>query len=286
MIFTKLLQRLQDFAPEHLAASYDNIGYQIGWADKDVHKVCIATDATDSVIAQAVERGADLLISHHPVIWQPLTKVLAEDYSGGRVISLIRADINYITMHTNFDVAHMGRRAADILGLLDCRVFEVTHEGAATAWQERERFDADMKKAPAQGTPSPLGYGRVGRLPTPMTLADYTAHVRQSFELDSVRVYGNSSGVIASAAIMPGSSSSDAPQYAAAAAIDLYITGEIKHSLALEMLARGISVIEAGHFGTEKIFVPAMIEFFGRELPEVEVFAATESSPWAVVSGQ
>ena len=261
MIFDKLMEQLEAFTPAHLALSSDNSGYQIGRADKAVHKVCMATDATLDVIRQAKDSGADLLIAHHPIIFKPIARVTDDDFSGRRIIELIRSDINFVALHTNFDVAHMGSMAAGMLGLRDYKVFEVTRtEDAAT-----------------------LGIGCHGRLPRPMSLRECAEHVQATFKLDSLRVYGDGESPIDSAAISPGSTGLNAPMLAQKAGVDLYITGEIKHSTALALLSEGISVIEAGHFGTEKIFVPAMMEFFGREIPELEVFAAKESNPFYVL---
>ena len=279
MIFNELLEKLEAFAPAHLALEYDNTGYQIGRGDKEIGKICLAIDATPDVIAQAVGGGADLLIAHHPIIFRPMARVTDADFSGRRIISLIRADINFVALHTNFDVAHMGRVAADLLGLAERRVFEVSWVGAAAPIVDMGG-PSSRESGPGTGE---LGIGCFGRLPRPMSLAAYAAHVRTVFALDSLRLYGDGDTLIGGVAISPGSAGANAAALARKAGVDLFITGEIKHSTALSLLSEGISVIEAGHFGTEKIFTPAMMEFFAGELPELEVFAAKEDNPFYVL---
>ena len=259
MIFNDVLGKLENLAPFKYALSKDNTGFQLGRYDKEIKKVCLATDVTDDVIEQAVSGGADLILTHHSLIYSPLAQILDDDITGQRVIKLIRSDINYMSMHTNFDVKVMADYAADILGLEERQVFYPT-------------YDEDGNE----------GIGRYGILPGKMKLCECSEHVKSRFNLDSVRVFGLNTAVVNTAAICPGSSS-DILQYAIKAKVDVLITGDIKHSMALEALAHGINLIDAGHYGTEKIFVPYMKEYFMRELPEVEVLVAVESNPFYIV---
>jgi len=254
------LAKLEALSPIKFALEFDNTGFQIGRKEKEVHKICLATDVTDDVIEQAISGEADLLLTHHALIFKPLAQILADDIIGRRVLKLIRHDINYMSMHTNFDVIGMADYAADMLALSKRQVLMVTY------------IEKDVRE----------GIGRFGTLPRPAALGECAETVKSSFNLDSVRVYGESSRIIKTAAVSPGSGS-DALIYARKANVDLLITGDIKHSMALEALAYGIALIDAGHFGTEKIFVPYLKEYFEREMPTVEVIAAEEKNPFYVV---
>lgn len=96
--------------------------------DKDVETIYIALDATDEVVEDAMRVGADLLLTHHPLIFKKLSRVNTDDFIGRRIVSLIQKDISYYAMHTNFDVMGMADAAADELGLRDREVLNVTYE--------------------------------------------------------------------------------------------------------------------------------------------------------------
>jgi dinuclear metal center YbgI/SA1388 family protein len=249
MDFRKVLAKLEALSPQRLALEFDNVGFLVGRRDKEILKVCLALDATDEVIAQAIAEGADLLLTHHPLIHDPLKRVLGEDIVGRRLMLLIRHDINYVAMHTNYDVRGMAELAGEMLELVDARVLYPT--------------TADE------------GIGRYGLLPRQMSLAECAKYVKKKFNLDSVRVYGEKERVVTTAAISPGSSSG-VLEYAVEAGVDLLITGDIKHHTALDARAYGIALIDAGHDGTEKIFVSDLAAYFRREMAGVEVYVAKE----------
>ncbi|MCL2718158.1 MAG: Nif3-like dinuclear metal center hexameric protein [Lachnospiraceae bacterium] len=260
MIFRDLFKKLEKLAPEIYALKNDKTGFQIGCYDKDIKKVWLATDLTDTVLEQAVSGGADLILTHHPLIYDPLTQILAHDIVGRRIIKLIRNDINYMAMHTNFDVMAMADYAADILGLSGRQVLDITYENEGNK----------------------EGIGRYGNLSCPMTLNDCAEHIKSRFNIDSLKVFGDSNKVINTVAISPGSSGG-VLAHAVKAGVDLLITGDIKHNIVLDAMAHGIALIDAGHYETEKIFVPYMKDYFEREIPGLLVFEANEKSLFYVV---
>ncbi len=124
-----IIEKLESLSPTAFAEEWDNVGLLAGRRDKEVKTVYIALDATDDVIREAVRLGADLLLTHHPLIFRKLGRVNTDDFIGRRVCELIRNDISYYAMHTNFDVMGMADAAADRLSLCDRQVLNVTHEG-------------------------------------------------------------------------------------------------------------------------------------------------------------
>jgi dinuclear metal center YbgI/SA1388 family protein len=260
MIFREVLAELESLAPLKYALAYDNTGFQVGRMDKEIKKVCLATDITDDVIKQAAANGADLLLTHHPLIFDPLLRVAGDDVAGRRIMELVRNDINYMAMHTNFDVMAMADYAADILGLSGRKILDVTYE------------EGGRKE----------GIGRYGNLPDAMELTACADYVKSKFNLASVRVFGAGGRMVKIAAISPGSSSNVLP-FAIKAGADVLITGDIKHSMALDALAQGICLIDAGHYGTEKIFVRFMNEYIGSRMPGLAVVCAEEGNPFYVV---
>lgn len=255
-----IIEKLESLSPPVFAEEWDNIGLLAGRRDKEVGTVYIALDATDDVIGEAVRLGADLLLTHHPLIFRKLGRVNTDDFVGRRVCELIRHDISCYAMHTNFDVMGMADAAADELSLTDRQVLNVTYED-------------DISKE---------GCGRVGKLRERMSVADLAEFVKKKFHVPSVRVYGDLGDIAGTAAVLPGSGGSYIRD-ALRAGADVMITGDIDHHEGIDAVAQGIAVIDAGHYGIEKLFLSYMEEFLKRELPGLNVYKAEIKEPFVVV---
>lgn len=255
-----VMKRLEILAPANFAESWDNVGLLAGRSTKDVKKVYLAVDATDEVIEDAIEAEADMLVTHHPLIFTPLKSITEENFISRRVLRLLQSDICYYAMHTNFDVMGMADAAADELNLKNRQVLEVT-------------FEDEISKE---------GIGRFGRLPNAMTLRACAEYVKEVFDLEAVRVYGDLQETVEIAAISPGSAKSVVP-HALQAGVEVLISGDIDHHMGIDLVAQGVAVIDAGHYGLEKLFVPYMKDYFARNLPEITVETAEEKSPFAVI---
>lgn len=253
----EIMEKLESLSPASFAESWDNVGLLVGSREKEVRSVMLALDATETVIDQAILMEADLLLTHHPLLFSPLEKIVADDFIGKRVIKLIQNDISYIAMHTNFDVMGMGDEAAEHLGLSGSSVLEITYE------------DEISKE----------GIGRIGTLPAAMRLEECAVWVKEVFELEQVRVFGDADGLIRKVAVVPGSGG-DYIDRALQAGADVLITGDISHHKGLDAVEKGISIIDAGHYGLEKIFIPYMKAFLQRELPALQVFQARQPAPF------
>lgn len=256
----EILDKLETLSPCSFAEKWDNVGLLAGRYDKEVHTVMLALDATDSVVEEAVQKGVDLLVTHHPLIFSARKSVTDGDFIGRRLVRLLQSDISYYAMHTNFDVMGMADAAADEIGLSDRQVLEVTYED-------------DISRE---------GIGRVGRLPVPMTLEECAVYVKRSFALETVRVFGGRESQIRIAAISPGSGKSVIGS-AVRAGAQVLITGDIDHHEGIDAVAQGLAVIDAGHYGVEKIFVPYMEEFLRRECARLTVLRAREKNPFWVM---
>ena len=111
----EIIEQLELHSPASYAEEWDNIGLLVGRRDKEVKTIYIALDATDDVIEEAVSLGADMLLTHHPLIFRKMSRITTDDFIGRRVYKLMRNDISYFAMHTNFDVMGMADAAADEL---------------------------------------------------------------------------------------------------------------------------------------------------------------------------
>ena len=125
---SEIMNILEVLSPVMFAESWDNVGLLVGREDKTVHKVMVALDATDDVVEQAVLQGVDLLLTHHPLLFSSIKKITEADFIGRRLLKLIRNDICYYAMHTNFDVMGMADAAADAMELQHCEVLDITYE--------------------------------------------------------------------------------------------------------------------------------------------------------------
>ena len=256
----EIIDKLEALSPTEFAEEWDNIGLLAGRRDKEVRTVYIALDATDAVIGEAVRLGADLLLTHHPLIFKKMSRVNTDDFIGRRVCELIRNDISYYAMHTNFDVMGMADAAADELSLKDRRVLDVTYED-------------DISKE---------GCGRVGELKDSMRVEALAGLVKEKFHVPNVRVFGDLDSPVRTVAVMPDSGGGFI-QDALAAGADAMITGDVGHHEGIDAVAQGLAVIDAGHYGIEKLFISYMEEFMKRELPGVQIYKAEIREPFIVV---
>lgn len=257
---SEVMEKLEGLAPRSFAESWDNVGLLAGRYEKEIGTVMIALDATDGVVEEAVQRGADLLLTHHPLIFSARKSVNSGDFIGRRLLTLIQSDVCYYAMHTNFDVKGMADAAADRIGLSDRQVLDVTYE------------DGISKE----------GIGRIGRLPQEETLEECGGRIKRIFGLESVRLFGDGGKSLRTAAICPGSGKS-VIEKAAELGADVLITGDIDHHAGIDAVAMGLTIIDAGHYGLEQIFVPYLEEFLKRECGGLHILCAREQNPFRVL---
>lgn len=260
MLCKEIMQVIEAAYPRDAALDFDNVGLLAGRAEKEVNRVYIALDATDAVIDRAVKEGADMLITHHPLIFSPLKKITDEDFISRRIVKLIQNDISYYAMHTNYDVLGMAELSEKILGIRDAEVLDVTMEK-----------DGRLE-----------GIGRVGMLENPMTLEKCCVYVKHRLNLGSLKVFGDMKAEVSRIAISPGSGKTAVPA-ALAKGADVLVTGDIGHHDGLDAVEQGLSIIDAGHYGTEYIFIDDMKRFLEEKLPVLEIITTPVIHPFQVV---
>ena len=111
MLCKEIMQVIEASFPTEAALGFDNVGLLAGRSEKEVNRVYLALDATDTVIDRALEWNADMLITHHPLIFSPLKKVNDEYFISRRILRMIQSDLSYYAMHTNYDVLGMAELA-------------------------------------------------------------------------------------------------------------------------------------------------------------------------------
>ena len=268
----EIIARLEEEYPLDYAMEWDNSGLQVGRRSREVRKIFVALDATEETISEAVEYGADLLITHHPLLFHSIRQVNDDTFTGRRILALIENEITCYAMHTNFDVLGMGGMNRRQLGLEHCRVLDVTRENEGVE----------------------EGIGRVGELKEPMTLQETARFVRNSLHLQSVRCYGlpeetaedengsSETPLIRRAAICGGSGKS-VVQAAIREGAQVLVTGDIDYHTAIDALSQGLHIIDAGHYGTESGFIEYMVQKLTRLFPDCEVRGAQIRQPYGEV---
>lgn len=255
-----VIQCLEDLSPAGFAEDWDNVGLLVGRKEKPVYSVMLCVDVTEKVISQAIQAGVSMIVSHHPLIFSGVKRITNENVFGSRLLDLIQSDICVYAMHTNFDVRGMADAAAERLGLLDTEVLQVTYEDEIAT----------------------EGIGRVGKLKAAMTLEEVALLTKEAFRVPNVRVFGEPDTICCDVAVCPGAGKSMIKDVLRTG-VDVYITGDIDHHTGIDLVAQGICIIDAGHYGVEKLFVPYMHDYFSKIMPQCKVLEAAEEEPFWVL---
>lgn len=205
-------------APFELAEEWDNVGLLMGWRENPVDRVLVALDVTPGVIDEAKALGAQLIITHHPIMFSARKRVTDGDLEGRMMLEMARGGISMIAAHTNLDAAPGG--VNDTL---------MTLMGAKNIEGE--------------------GCVRAGDLPEGTTLGSLRARAEQKLG-GAVRMYGRPDMPVRRLGCCSGAGSSEMDE-AKALGADCFITGEMKHDRALRAMDLGMGLLEAGHYETE-----------------------------------
>jgi len=226
-----ILSRLEGIAPVEMKLDFDNVGHLVGRLDAVVSRVLVALDITEAVIDEAIAVGAELIVSHHPIIFRAVDRVTDADGTGRKLLRMARHDIGAICMHTNLDAVSGGvnDQLAAAIGLVDTDIL----------WEV----------GVLQGTS--YGLGRVGALASEQTMPSFLAQVKNVLAATGLR-YHDAGLPVRRVAVM-GGSGSDALDLAIKAGCDTFVLGEAKYNTFLEAKERGINLIEADHFCTENV---------------------------------
>lgn len=258
MLCNDIINRMEDTYPRKSAEEWDNVGLLVGRADKEIQRIYVALDATDEVIEEAIRQKADLLLTHHPLLFTPVSQITGDDFIGRRILKLAKHDISYYAMHTNYDVIRMAALAGEILGLRETEVMHITDEETGE------------------------GIGRVGKFERKVTVKECCELVKEKFQLAAVKVYGDLDAVADLIAISPGSGK-HMSDFAISKGAKAFVTAEIDHHEALDANARGMAIIDAGHYGLEHIFIKDMLDFFNKNTQGIEIIGAKVKHPYCVI---
>ncbi len=263
MLCRDIIEIMEKKYPVSCALDWDNVGLLVGDPENEVKRIYVALDATAEVIEAAAEVHADLLVTHHPLIFSGMRQVRTDEFTGKRIIRLIQENIAYYAMHTNYDVMGMAELSERVMGLWKGRILEVT-----------------CPESPIDGKPQ--GIGRVADLREAVSLAECCEQVKRRFHLEHVKVFGELQAPVQRIAISPGAGKSMI-RAALRAGADVLITGDIDHHTGIDAVAQGLAIVDGGHYGIEQIFIQDMADFFEKSIPEVVVSIAPVCHPFQII---
>ena len=242
---------LDQKAPFALQAGFDNAGFLVGHEEGAVTRILVALDITPEVIDEAIGQGAQLIISHHPVIWGQISSVTDRDRTGRNLLTLVEHRIAAICAHTNLDAVEGGVNSvlAAVLNLLD-----------PVPLQEDGRME--------DGTP--YGIGRVGlRAGAPASLPDFAQEVKEMLHVPGIRFLD--AGKPVHKVAVGGGACGGLIYQAMAHGCDTFVTAEIKHDIYLEARDFGLNLLDAGHHATEALICPVLAHWLRGAFPALTV---------------
>ncbi len=257
MKIREIIGALEQVAPLSLQDGYDNAGLQIGLTeDADASGALLCLDVTEEVLDEAAEKGCNLVVSHHPLLFRPPKHITGADYVQRCIIKAIKQDIAVYSAHTNLDNAPGGVSwcMAKKLNLLDCHPLEPR---------------SDMEGA---------GAGLIGNLPEVMEREDFIALVKEVFDADCVRYNSWKGEQVKRIALCGGAGAFLIPS-AIAAGADAFITGEIGYHRFFG-LEHDIQLMEIGHFESEQYTLEILRKILADTNPELPIYdTETETNP-------
>ena len=267
---------LEGMAPLAVQESWDNSGLQIGCSDKDIHKVMVCLDLTEAVLDEAEAIGADLVISHHPLIFKGLKSISGSTYQERCVRKAILSDIAVYSAHTSLDniLGGVNHKIASLLGLSSLRWLdsgesaEGCDEKCEGAAEKSCGEGAEGKCGGADTVARASGSGLIGELKEPVAAAEFLHTVKTIFDVKALKHSPlPSTTTIRSVALCGGAGAFLLPQ-AVAKGADCFISGEFHYH---DYFDPGTLLIELGHYESEQFTQDLLKESLERAFPELEI---------------
>ena len=240
-----VMNALERIAPRHLAEDWDNTGLLVGSYAQKVERILVALDVDDIVVAEAIERSADMIVAHHPAIFRGMKQLRTDLPLGRRLAALLTHGIAVAAAHTNLDITRGG--VNDVLA----------------ARLGLEKLSTFITTAQADGSAESLG--RIGTLPAPVAIDDFAHSVRERLGVSHVRLVRAADRPVRRVAVV-GGAGAEFIDTAVRRGADVYLTGDVKYHEAQRAAEQGMHLIDAGHFGTERPVLPVLADLLRAEL--------------------
>ncbi len=239
---------IEEFAPLSLQEKWDNSGLVIGSPEDTVTGVMVGFDCTAELIEEAVEKGCNMVVTHHPLIFKGVTSISAKDPVGAAIIAAVKNNVAIYAAHTSADKVIRGVSGdmARRLGLVDVEILEPDGEGT--------------------------GLGCIGNFPKPLSADEALAAVKEAFGLKLIRHSRPIEGPVNRVAVLGGSGGGDI-EAAISAGAQLYITADVSYHKFFT--PEGFMVMDIGHFESEVGIVDIFLSEIRKKFP---TFASYKSA--------
>ncbi|MBQ9979801.1 MAG: Nif3-like dinuclear metal center hexameric protein [Oscillospiraceae bacterium] len=251
----EIYDRIDTLWPFATQMGFDNAGFLVGRGDREVKKILLSLDITPAVAKEAAEIGAELIVSHHPVIFFPAKTVNDAEPVGQTLLELIENCIAAICVHTNLDKAPGGvsDALAEALGLENIGYLEVV-----------EQLESGN-----------YGIGRYGELKDEMELETFCAMAKKALGSNGLRYAG--CGKKVKKVAVGGGACHEFVKNALDCGCDTFLTSDLKYNDFLDAPDLGINIIDAGHYPTENVVMPVIEKALGEDFPEIKLFMSRHS---------
>ena len=246
-----VISALERFAPLPLQEDFDNAGLQVGLTEAEVSGALLCLDVTEQIVAEAVGKGCNLIVSHHPLIFRRLRQVTDADYVQRTVMMAVKNDVTIVSMHTNLDACKGG----------------VNHKMAEKLGLQNVRFTAPQIKGGVE-----CCIGTVGELPAPMDAKAFIAKVKETFKCGAVITNPLIDRPVRKVAVAGGAGSSLLGD-AVNAGADAYVTGEMHYHEYFGYEDR-IQLVVIGHYESEQYTNEVLRDVIQEKCPGVKCYLA------------
>ncbi len=254
MKLKEVIDALERLAPLRLQDEWDNSGLQVGFPDAEVSRVLVCLDVTEKIVEEAVARGCELIVSHHPLLFKPLRQVSDTTYQQRCVVRALAAGVSIYSAHTSLDNAPGGvnHRIAGLLGLRDLQWLQPREDGAG-------------------------GTGLVGQLPQPERDAEFFARIKRLFGVRNLR-HSEPDGRKIRRVALCGGAGAFLLREAVRAGADCFLSGEFHYHDYFEN--GGVLLAELGHYQSEQFTQDLLRDYLLESCPALEVVkTALDTNP-------
>jgi len=262
MKVNELIKRLKDKIPEDIQEEYDNTGEQILFNDDIIERIYICLDADMETVLDAKKNNCNVMISHHPLIFKPIKKIVTDESRSNILLNLISSRISLYSLHTNFDKI-MYSTLSDSLGF-----------SGATPLMNIQEIDGIE-----------IGMGSFIKLENEIALSELLHKTKDKLNLEFITYCGNENDAIKSIAFINGSGGGSVEKVINTYNPDCIISGDVNYHNAKYAIDSGKNIIDAGHFGTEIIFKKNLAESLKEVLYDENIeliISGIEKNPFKV----
>lgn len=250
----EIVDIIESVIPPQLQESWDNSGSQIIFGEKDVRKILLSIDIDERVIKESDDIGTDMIITHHPMLFNGIKSIDADTPKGKLLYHLFKRELSVYSCHTSFDKIKGGNndRIAELLGLGSIKNLAGDPVDSPQKMIEN-RTEADI--------------GRIGRLKEGLTVKQMIERISSALEMSlrQIRVAGDMDRIVKTIGICTGAGA-DLMETARESGCNMFITGDVKYHEAQMADELDICLIDAGHYHTEKFFGKAFCDMVQKKL--------------------